>query len=43
MKARTELRDFLFFLVKLALLVYLVRILLVSPFNIPSESVSRGC
>jgi len=38
MKARTELRDFLYFLVKLAFIVYLVRILVVSPFNIPSES-----
>jgi signal peptidase I len=38
MKARVEFRDFLFFLLKLALIVYAVRILIVSPFNIPSES-----
>jgi signal peptidase I len=38
MKARAEFRDFLFFLLKLAFIVYAVRILIVSPFNIPSES-----
>jgi signal peptidase I len=38
MTTRSEMRDFAFFLVKLALIVYLARILLVSPFNIPSES-----
>ncbi len=36
--ARSETLDFIFFLLKLVLFVVLVRVLLVSPFNIPSES-----
>jgi len=38
MMTRPELRDFSFFLIKLALIVMVVRVLLVSPFSIPSES-----
>ncbi len=38
MMTRSELRDFASFLLKLAVFVALVRILIVSPFNIPSES-----
>jgi signal peptidase I len=35
---RSETKDFLFFLLKLALFVILLRSLVVAPFNIPSES-----
>ena len=38
MTDKSETRDFLWFLVKLALIVVVIRSLLVSPFNIPSES-----
>jgi len=38
MTARSEMREFVLFLLKLALFVYVVRILIISPFNIPSES-----
>jgi len=38
MSTKSETRDFLSFLVKLVVIVSLVRSLLISPFNIPSES-----
>ncbi len=38
MPQRSETRDFLSFLVKLALVVFVIRSFIVSPFNIPSES-----
>jgi signal peptidase I len=38
MSARSELLDFLSFLLKLVILVVLLRTLVVAPFNIPSES-----
>ncbi|MBP6030097.1 MAG: signal peptidase I [Sphingobium sp.] len=36
--ARSETRDFLYFLVKLGLFVFVLRSFIVAPFNIPSES-----
>ena len=38
MTAKSETRDFLWFLVKLGLFVFILRSFIVSPFNIPSES-----
>lgn len=38
MSAQSETRDFLWFLAKLALFVFVLRSFIVSPFNIPSES-----
>lgn len=38
MKQRSETGDFLFFLVKLGLFVFILRSFIISPFNIPSES-----
>lgn len=38
MSAKSETRDFLWFLVKLGLFVFILRSFIVSPFNIPSES-----
>ncbi|MEJ7926581.1 signal peptidase I [Sphingobium sp. AN641] len=38
MSAKSETRDFLWFLAKLALFVFILRSFIVSPFNIPSES-----
>jgi signal peptidase I len=38
MSDKSETRDFLWFLAKLVVIVVLIRSLLVSPFNIPSES-----
>src|SRR3546814_13750591 len=38
MSAKSETRDFLWFLAKLAVFVFVLRSFIVSPFNIPSES-----
>ena len=38
MKKKSETGDFLFFLVKLGLFVFILRSFIISPFNIPSES-----
>ena len=38
MSAKSETRDFLWFLAKLAVFVFILRSFIVSPFNIPSES-----
>jgi signal peptidase I len=38
MDPKSETRDFLFFLVKLGLFVFVLRSFIVAPFNIPSES-----
>ncbi|OAN59036.1 signal peptidase I [Sphingobium sp. TCM1] len=38
MTAKSETRDFLWFLAKLGLFVFILRSFIVSPFNIPSES-----
>ncbi|MCF8708999.1 signal peptidase I [Rhizorhapis sp. SPR117] len=38
MKQKSETGDFLFFLVKLGLFVFVLRSFIISPFNIPSES-----
>ena len=38
MKKKSETGDFLFFLVKLGLFVFVLRSFIISPFNIPSES-----
>ena len=38
MSDKSETRDFLTFLVKLALFVFVLRSFIVAPFNIPSES-----
>jgi signal peptidase I len=38
MSAKSETRDFLWFLAKLAIFVFVLRSFIVSPFNIPSES-----
>ena len=38
MNAKSETRDFLWFLAKLAVFVFVLRSFIVSPFNIPSES-----
>jgi signal peptidase I len=38
MSTKSETRDLLSFLLKLALIVLVIRSLLISPFNIPSES-----
>lgn len=38
MSAKSETRDFLWFLAKLGLFVFILRSFIVSPFNIPSES-----
>ncbi|NQV95047.1 MAG: signal peptidase I, partial [Sphingomonadales bacterium] len=35
---RSEMRDFVAFLVKLALFILILRSFIISPFNIPSES-----
>ena len=38
MTAKSETRDFLWFLAKLGLFVFVLRSFIISPFNIPSES-----
>ena len=38
MSHKSEMRDFLWFLIKLVVIVVAIRSLLVAPFNIPSES-----
>ena len=38
MSAKSETRDFIWFLAKLAVFVFVLRSFIVSPFNIPSES-----
>src|SRR3546814_17709144 len=38
MSKKSETGDFLFFLVKLGLFVFILRSFIISPFNIPSES-----